>query len=356
MKWLQRAGMLAAVWSTLALLETFQRICFAQNTGETKSLLLLAGIPFIFHTFWALVTVPIILYVRALQRHRIAMPIKAAAHVAAIVAMFVLSILWWIPFQPIFHSPVNRAQILNIASTQIYSSVWYYLVIAGATLGVLYYQNFLAAQVRESEYRATLAEAQLRALKLQLQPHFLFNTLHSASALLRDNPDAADDVLADLGALLRLSLDSPSTHEVTVDEELKALELYLRIQQVRFQEWLTLRLTVDPQTHDAMMPHLLLQPLVENAIRHGIARRATPGTLAVEIKRHKSSLRLTVSDDGPGCNDPAGVRDGIGLSNAKARMETLYGKECSFDIQNSPAGFAVVIEIPFRISAKEAAC
>ena len=198
-------------------------------------------------------------------------------------------------------------------------------------------------------------------LKSQLQPHFLFNTLHSVSALLRDNPDAADNMIADLSALLRLSLESRSTNELMVEEELKALDLYISIQQIRFQDRLAFQLKVEPQALSALMPHLLLQPLAENAIRHGIARRSAPGTLFVEIGRRNSSLRISVCDNGPGSKEHNAIRYGIGLSNTKARLGALYGNDFSLDLRSSADGFCVVVEFPFRENpareqSKEATC
>jgi LytS/YehU family sensor histidine kinase len=337
----------------VAAFEIFLSHIESQLSGHPNSFFREARNSLIYHSFWAAVTIPIVLYALALQRRNLSLPVVVAAHFAGILVTLVLNTAWWMISQS---SMLTRASILTTADMSAYGTIWMYSVITGATLGLQHYRSLLAARVRESEYRSSLAQAQLQALKLQLQPHFLFNTLHSISALIRENPDAADDVLADLSALLRMSLDSRSTQEVTVEEELEALDLYLNIQRVRYQEWLTLQLNVSPQARAALMPHLLLQPLVENAIRHGIARRAAPGTLSIDISQRDSSLHLSVRDDGPGCSETGSIRDGIGLSNTKKRLDVLYGQDCHLNIQNTPAGFAIVIELPFRLSPSATAC
>lgn len=205
-----------------------------------------------------------------------------------------------------------------------------------------------------------LARAQLEALKIQLQPHFLFNTLNTISALLHRDAEAADRVLSRLGDLLRLSLQHSGKQEVMLRQELEFLERYLEIQQTRFQDRLTVRFDTDPEVLDALVPTLVLQPLVENAVRHAIEPRAARGHLDIRARRRDGRLRLEVADDGPGLG-PAGPGDingagipstgsGIGLANTRARLEQLYGKGHRFTLANAPAGGLVVtLEIPYRV-------
>jgi LytS/YehU family sensor histidine kinase len=188
---------------------------------------------------------------------------------------------------------------------------------------------------------------------MQLQPHFLFNTLHAISALIPEEAKPARRMLARLGELLRMSLDHEETQEVTLREELAFLEPYLEIEQARLQDRLTVVMEIAPETLDARVPHLILQPLVENAIRHGIAPRIAPGR--VEISATKGAdgrfLHLEVRDDGQGVNADNQVRTrrGVGLSNIKSRLEQLYNSEHRFALENhSEKGVVVKITIPFR--------
>lgn len=203
----------------------------------------------------------------------------------------------------------------------------------------------LAETIRLRRLEAQLAEARLLTLKAQLQPHFLFNALNTVSVLMREDVDAAQDVLVRLSALLRRTLDSSTKHEVPLREELAVLEAYLEIERVRFADRLTYRIDVAPDAEDTIVPSLILQPLVENAVRHGIARRVSPGRIEIAVARRGSRVRMSVRDDGPGIDDNA--REGVGLANTRARLEQLYGARHSFAMTNAPDGGAVVaMEIP----------
>jgi signal transduction histidine kinase len=355
MKWLKRTAIVLAAWTIAASLDIFLNRIQEQLSGKPMPLLDLAGYALTFHSFWALWTIPIVLFTLFVQTRSPALWVTIAAHIGGAAVVFIANAAWWIFFQFQIHEHFKDVDALNVAREQVFQTAACYTIIAGASIATRHYRRLIAARLQEAEYRRTLAQTQLQALKLQLQPHFLFNALNSVSALLREDPDAADDVIADLCALLRLSLDSKDTQEVTVAQELEALELYLNIQRVRYQDWLTLHLTVAPETRLAIMPHLLLQPLVENAIHHGIARRSGPGTLAVDVSRQDSNLRLSVRDDGPGCSGE-NVRDGTGLSTTKARLNTLYGNAHRVQIASSPEGFTIVINVPFRTIASEKPC
>ncbi|HEX2835231.1 MAG TPA: histidine kinase [Thermoanaerobaculia bacterium] len=203
----------------------------------------------------------------------------------------------------------------------------------------------LAETIRLWRLEAQLAEARLLALKAQLQPHFLFNALNTVSVLMREDVDAAEDVLVRLSALLRRTLDSSAKHEVPLREELAVLEAYLEIERVRFVDRLAYRIDVAPDAEETAVPPLILQPLVENAVRHGIARRVSPGRIEIAVARRGDRVRMSVRDDGPGIE--AGARDGVGLSNTRARLEQLYGSRHSFEVTNAPEGGALVaMEIP----------
>jgi len=214
-----------------------------------------------------------------------------------------------------------------------------------------YYRRFREGELRASRLQTQLTQAQLAALKMQLQPHFLFNTLHSISALLHRDPDAADRMIARLGDFLRLTLENSGAQQVSLQKELEFLTCYLEIERVRFQDRLTTSVEVDAAALDAPVPNLILQPIVENALRHGIAQTRGPGRVEISAKREQGSLRIRVWDNGPGLvaitKPDDGLKEGLGLSNTRARLEQLYGAAHRFELENAPGGgLMVTLEIP----------
>ena len=216
-----------------------------------------------------------------------------------------------------------------------------------------YYRRYQREELRASRLKAELAQAQLQALKMQLQPHFLFNTLNSISALLDEDIDAADEMLARLGDFLRMTLQNSGAQQVRLQEELEFLRCYLGIEQVRFQDRLTVSFEVATEALEALVPNLILQPIVENAIRHGVVTQAGPGRIQVCASRLNGALVLQVKDNGPGltaAQDSAGkLRGGVGLSNTRARLEQLYGTAQRFEMADARGGgLQVTLEIPFE--------
>jgi sensor histidine kinase YesM len=178
---------------------------------------------------------------------------------------------------------------------------------------------------------------------VQLHPHFLFNTLHAVSTLLHRDPDAADEMLSQLSDLLRMTLDNFGLQEVSLREELEFIHRYIDIQQMRFNDRLHLTIDVPAETLDARVPNQVLQPIVENAIRHGLENRIGGGAIEIRARGRASMLQLTVRDDGPGLDVRSMRQDqeGIGLSNTRARLEQLYGPLASLDLSNHPQGGTV---------------
>jgi two-component sensor histidine kinase len=203
---------------------------------------------------------------------------------------------------------------------------------------------------RESEQlQARLDQARLQALRLQLQPHFLFNTLNTITALVHRDPPSAERMVNGLSELLRVSLGTAGEQEVRLDRELEVLRHYLDIQLVRFPDRLSVRFDIEPGARDAMVPSLLLQPLVENAIKHGISPRASAGKLQIAVRRQNDMLSLEVRDDGVGTHGTQTPAEGVGLGNARARLASLYGAQHRFEAgPRAGGGFAVKIEIPFH--------
>jgi signal transduction histidine kinase len=224
-----------------------------------------------------------------------------------------------------------------------------YWVILAVSNAFDYYRKYRERELRASELEKGLAQAKLQALQMQLNPHFLFNTLHSISSLMHKDIEAADRMIVRLSDLLRAAIDSARTQEVTLQQELNLLELYLGIEKIRFGSRLTIKMNIAPETLVAQVPSLILQPLVENAIRHGIEPRARPGCIELRAQRQDGTLALTVSDDGAGLNQLEPIKEGVGLSNTRARLRELYGAAHHFELcRDTSGGVRVELGIPFR--------
>lgn len=222
------------------------------------------------------------------------------------------------------------------------------------------WQERLAMRYAEASERGTalksrLDRSELQALKLQLQPHFLFNTLNAITALVHRDPNRAERMVSGLSELLRVSLGSAGEQEVTLARELEVLRHYVDIQQVRFQDRLSVAIDATPDADRALVPNLILQPLVENAIQHGLSPRAAAGHIDVHARRDGDRLLLTVCDDGIGESDLVPRREGVGLANARARLLSLYGGAQRFDAGNASPGFRVAIEIPWHVEPLDVA-
>ncbi len=227
-----------------------------------------------------------------------------------------------------------------------------YLPVVAIAHVLWYYNEFRDRDLRTSQLETRLAQAQLKALKSQLQPHFLFNTLHSISTLMLTNVQAADSMLVRLSDLLRMSLEDNTVQETTLNREIQFVNGYLEIEKMRFGDRLQVRCDVHPDTLDARVPHLLLQPLVENAIRHGASRRAKGGEVWITAVRQDDELRIEVGDNGPGFtpNPDWNAKHGLGLNATRERLRVFYGGRQRFDIHSTPGrGTTVSIQLPFSV-------
>lgn len=222
-----------------------------------------------------------------------------------------------------------------------------YGLLLAISYSVDYYQKFRERELKASQFEARLAETQLQVLKMQLQPHFLFNTLHAISSLMHKNVEAADEMIARLGELLRVTLESDGVQEVPLRLELDLLQHYLDIEKIRLGDRLTVRMEIQPELYDAPVPNLILQPLVENAVRYGVAARSAGGTLEVRATESNGMLRISISDDGPGL--ASNLKEGIGLTNTKTRLQQMYGSRQHFSVTSEAGkGTTVTLEIPLR--------
>lgn len=235
--------------------------------------------------------------------------------------------------------------------TAINQDVFVYWMTVLAIHAVRHSRAVQEREVARAQLEAQLAEARLQMLKVQLQPHFLFNTLHAIATLVREDPARAEQTIEALSEMLRVTLAHHQTQEVTLREELETLHPYLEIEKVRLGERLTVEFDIEPAARGARVPHLLLQPLVENAIRHGIAPRRRTGRVRVGAAITEHALALSVEDDGLGMSTPE--RPGaIGLANTRARLRQLYGDAHHVQIHSQPdVGTRIEIAIPLMVGA-----
>jgi LytS/YehU family sensor histidine kinase len=241
-----------------------------------------------------------------------------------------------------------------------HQSVLTYWTILAAQYGYGWYRRYeerrqeaLRLELRSSQLERQLVEAHLSALKMQLHPHFLFNTLNTIMVLVRQQKGReAEEMLARLSDLLRCVLEDVQAQEVSLARELEYLQLYLSIEQVRFQDRLRVEVAVDPEVLDAGLPHMALQPIVENAIRHGIGRSSSAGAISITACRVDGTVQIKVVDDGPGLGSNGGG-SGIGLANTRARLRELYGEAAELTVENGERGGVVAtMVLPFHAVAE----
>jgi signal transduction histidine kinase len=284
---------------------------------------------------------------RALAVHLPAVLIFSLAHIAAMQAA-----QWWLVTSEggVFSwwSEAQRAALLNLDWEMMT-----YWAIVGLSHALLYYRESRDRELRASQLETRLVEAQLKTLQQQLHPHFLFNTLNAISALMHRDVAAADRTLMRLSDLLRLTLERLGEREVTLDEELDFLRKYLDIERTRFADRLNVQFDIEPATLAAMVPTLLLQPLVENAIKHGVARKAGAGRIDVAARQEHDKLWIEIRDDGVGLSEDAftALHKGIGISTTRARLEHQFGADYRFEFHRLAQGVAVVVAVPWRVKA-----
>ncbi len=254
-------------------------------------------------------------------------------------------------------APITFAAVFNplVVRTFHFNVVIYWMVVAFRQ-GLDYYRKYRDREMRAAELEKRLVEARLHNLQTQINPHFLFNTLNAIATLMHRNVEAADRTLVRLSELLRLAVDSAATQEIPLRQELEFLTRYLEIEQTRFGERLDVRIEMAEETLEALVPNLLLQPLVENAIRHGIQPHARPGQIVLRSWREGDRLGLLVQDSGNGAGSPPPAREGIGLSNTRSRLRLLYGEAHQLSFSPSPqGGLQARIVCPFRTAPSTAA-
>jgi len=286
---------------------------------------------------------------RSLAVHIPAFLLSSAFHSAAATAITLIVK----PFDNMGDSPTGFwPRYFSRLKGSFVPDLMVYSVVVGSCYAIDYYRKYREREFLAAQLETQLAQAQLDTLRMQLHPHFLFNTLNGIVGLVRDNKnDAAVNMLVGLSDLLRHTLEHSERQEIELREELKFINLYLRIQQMRFSDRLRINMEIDPASTKALVPNLLLQPIVENALRHGIGRSEANGELTIKSSAENGELRMTVLDNGKGlpANWQLKSSNGIGLANTVARLQQLYGELHRLDIRNREhGGVEVTVIMPFR--------
>ena len=345
----RRLGALVAGWSLLAFVLATNRSIYKVVIGQPAQFGKTLWDILQDYWIWAFLTPAVFWLARRFPFTRRDWVLSAAVHFCGYliltflheIAAVVLHLPTWVP--PTYHGSFLKLRI----ATSLNEDLWMYWPIVVTWSLFEYYQRYRERDLRAAQLSEKLARAELQALRNQLHPHFLFNTLNSISAFIHENVDAAENMLADLASLLRAYLAGGDEQEITLGREVELLNTYVRIQQRRFEDRLRWSADIPKELQEALVPALLLQPIVENSILHGIAPRRGPGKVSLLAAKEGGNLRLEIADDGIGLD--ASNPEGVGLSNTRARLRQLYGDNHLFQVFGARGhGVSVHITLPLH--------
>src|SRR5262245_714312 len=354
-----RAALLALLWATLGLAGVSQFYFVRSDLGERADLVHAFLFPPVLDWYLWLLFIPVIVLVAARFPLDRTWPVTLAAHLVALLVLAwahrTLSV-WAMerireipslaPFDP---RPPRPGPPRGMGPGSLLRGVAPYVALSGAYYLLDYYRKYRDRELKAAQLQRELARAELSALQMQLQPHFLFNTLHVIGVLMHTEPETAHRMIAQLSDLLRMSLDGMAEPEIPLQRELAFVERYLAIQQVRFRDRLAVRYAVGEDVKGALVPNLILQPLVENAIQHGIAPLARGGSIEIDAQRHDGFLEIRVRNDGKPLSGTSPNGSGIGLENTRRRLTRLYGPAAGIALENAPeGGVEARVRIPLR--------
>jgi two-component system, LytTR family, sensor kinase len=338
-RWRNRWLAMAALLTLVGLLFSLNTWLSSQRPPAWSAIFLSQMLPFL---TWAALC-PAVMWLNQWMPR--AWPRIVAFHLAATALFSLLQItLYGLAFWALLalSAPRSLAEIYQAVFPRILLGVVVYKIIVTTNYALDYYEKFRAEQQRAALLEAHLAQAQLQALKTQLQPHFLFNTLNSITSLVLEDQRAAVRMISRLGDFLRLTIENNGTQQVSLERELEFLKCYLEIQQVRFHDRLRVTMQIEPAALSVQVPNLILQPLVENAIKHGIAPRADAGHIGIRARLTQDTLQVEVSNDGPPQTlNGNSARPGVGLANTRERLRQLYQERFQLDLQTRAEGGAV---------------
>jgi two-component system, LytTR family, sensor kinase len=351
---------IALAWVALATVNATQIVAGMRAVGMEHAWARLYFTVFASWLVWALAT-PFVLRLGDRFPLRQWRPLRTwCVHLGACLAIGVIYSAWsallqvWL--QPWGYTKVKL--FWTTAFTVFYAELHLFLILYAAIVAIHHTlesnQRLAQRETEAARLNEQLTRAQLDALRRQLEPHFLFNALNAIAGLVRENRnDSAVSMIAGLSELLRRMLDTSGRQEVSLGEEMEFLETYLEIQKMRFAERLRLTVNVPAEFMSARVPSLILQPMVENAIEHGIGKRANGGQIRVGAARDNGLLTLSVYNDGPPIPDDwEKLRTGVGIANVRARLQSLYGDGCTLNLRNRDRGVEVLLSVPYRADAK----
>lgn len=350
----RRTAVATTAWLMLGIVLTVHTHVISRLQQNPVSWFSAARFPIVEYGFWILVT-PAVLFMA--RRFSFSAPFRVrwlATHLAAVSLIIAVHGA----FRASLHSFVYPGA--TIISPFLYlwffygvanflNDFWIYATVAGGSMMIDYYRMLAERSLLSSQLEAKLAQAELQALKMQLHPHFLFNSLNTIATLMYEDVRTADEMMSDLADFLRVALVHADIQEISLQQELEFLGPYLRIQQKRFHGLLSIETSVTEEAAGAYVPYLLLQPLIENAVKHGFDGSRQTGSIEICAQRTGRELIVIVQDSGVGLAPHEALQPRVGLSNIRSRLERMYGDSQSLEFCRSKlGGLAVTIRTPYR--------
>jgi len=347
MKKARHLGFIVLAWTAAGLLLAAQAYVSEAMRGRPMPVARSLAVWLGFASVWALLT-PVVIWIARRFPFAGSNVIRAlAAHAVGATFVVTLQLALFAFLAPIAGATSAAGTWLATFQRLLGAAFILDLPLYAVIVFVAEFARVASEARRALTLEAQLADARLRALSSQIQPHFLFNALNTVAVVMEEDVASAQRVLVKLATLLRKAVDTSKQHDVPLREEIAFVRAYLEIEQARFADRLTATIDVADDALDVRVPSLILQPLVENAVRHGIARRAQPGRIDVAVRRIADNLHVTVRDDGPGFRD--GARDGVGLANTRARLAELYGNQHTFEIDSGSSGTTASLAFPIGV-------
>jgi hypothetical protein len=348
---LTRIRLIVLAWAVLALLFAVHNVLVESLSG-TANVRAIAWTWILCSVAWGMLTPVVLALSRVLPLRSGAWLRPAALHVlaSAVISLIALALYAGLHMLVLSGSSVFRRVVIS----DFHVGVCIYAAIVALDQASRWQAEALARATRTADVEAALARTRLEVLRNRLQPHFLFNALNGVSVLMFDDVEAAHRMLLKLGELLRISINVHQQREISLEDELETAELYVAVERIRLADRLDVQIDVAPDALDLLVPPFLLQPLVENAIRHGIEPKVGGGTISIRARTAGTHLVLEIADDGNGGESSRGDGFGLGLSTTEARLTAMYGADHRLELLHHEHGSRVLVSIPLAAEARNA--